>query len=163
MSASVTNAWRRRLLQAQRKQAALAFARLDRDRGVAGVGGERVAGGVARAAVADLGEQLGGGDHAVGVPEQREEDGAVGVLADGGRDLPLELLDLLVERLDHRDQRPHEFSAGAELELADPGHGGAAELGQKLRGGLAAGVTLAGEERRAGRCWPSPRASAGLG
>ncbi len=34
----------------------LAFAGLDRDGGLAGVGGERVAGGVAASAVADLGQ-----------------------------------------------------------------------------------------------------------
>ena len=49
---------------AQRKRGGLAFAGFDRDGGLAGVGGERVAGGVAAAAVADLGEQLGGADHA---------------------------------------------------------------------------------------------------
>ena len=36
----------------------LAFAGLDRDGGLAGVGGERVAGRVAGAAVADLGQQF---------------------------------------------------------------------------------------------------------
>ena len=81
-----------------------AFAGLDCDGCLAGVGGERVAGGVARAAVADLRQQLGRADHAVGLFEQREEDGAVGVLADGGGDLALEVADLLAGRLDHRDQ-----------------------------------------------------------
>ena len=53
------------LVAAPAEARCLALARLDRDRGLAGVAGERVAGGVAAAAVADLGEQLGGGDHAV--------------------------------------------------------------------------------------------------
>ena len=52
----------------------LALAGLDRDGGLAGVGGERVAGGVACAVVADLGDQLGGGDDRLGVAEQRQED-----------------------------------------------------------------------------------------
>jgi hypothetical protein len=55
------------------------FAGLDRDGGLAGVAGKRVAGWVARAAVADLGQQLRGADHAVGVLEQRQEDRAVGM------------------------------------------------------------------------------------
>ena len=84
--------------------------------------------------------------------EQREEDRTVGVLADGGGDLPLELADLLVERVDHRDHAAHEFSAGAELELADAGDRGAAKLGQKLRGRLPAGVVLADEEPLQARC-----------
>ena len=60
------------LVAAPAEAGGLAFAGLDRDRGLAGVAGERVAGGVAGAAVADLGEQLRGGDH--GAFEQREED-----------------------------------------------------------------------------------------
>ena len=124
----------------------LAFAGLDRDGGLAGVGGERVAGGVAAAAVADLGQELRGADHAVGLFEQREEDGAVGVLADGGGDLPLELLDLLVDRRDRRDQTEDQRSADAQLELAGPGLGGAAELCEQLPWLLPAGVVLADEE-----------------
>ena len=123
-----------------------AFAGLDRDGGLPGVGGERVPGGVARAAVADLGQELGGADHTIGLLEQRQEDGAVGVLADGGGDLALELLDLLVERLDRRHQAQDQRPADAELELADPGLGGAAELCEQLPGLLPAGVVLADEE-----------------
>jgi hypothetical protein len=55
----------------------LPLAGLDRDRGLAGVAGECVRGGVAGAAVADLGQQLGGADDRVGVAEQRAEDLAV--------------------------------------------------------------------------------------
>ena len=69
------------------------------------------------------------------------------MLADGGRDLTLELADLCVERLDRRDHGAHEFSAGAQLELADPGDRGAAKLAQKLPGLLPAGVVLPGEKR----------------
>lgn len=73
---------------------ALAFAGFDRDGSLAGVGGERVAVWAAPAAVVDLGEQFRGGHHAPAAPEQREKDLAVGVLADRGRDLSLELGDL---------------------------------------------------------------------
>ena len=125
----------------------LAFARLDRDGGLAGVAGEGVAGGVAPTAVADLRQQFRGCDHAVWLLEQREEDRTVGVLADGGRDLPLELLDLLVDRLDRRYQAQDQRSADAELELADPGLGSAAELCQQPRGLLATGISLARQER----------------
>ena len=54
------------LVAAPAEAGGFAFAGLDRDRGLAGVGGERVTGGVARAAVADLGQQGRGGDRAVG-------------------------------------------------------------------------------------------------
>ena len=83
----------------------LAFAGLERDRGLAGVAGECVARGVARAAVADLGQHRGCGDDASPAAEQREEDLAVGMLADRGGDLPLELLDLGDDRFKRRDQR----------------------------------------------------------
>ena len=56
-------------------------------------------------------------------------------------------LDLLVERLDRRHQAQDQRSADAELELADPGLGSAAELCQKPRGLLATGVSLARQER----------------
>ena len=45
-----------------------------------------------------------------------------------GRDLPVELLDLLDQRLDRRDQRQHERSAGAQLDLADASFGRTPEL-----------------------------------
>ena len=48
------------LVAAPAEARGLAFAGLDRDRGLAGVAGERVAGGVAPAAVADLRQQLRG-------------------------------------------------------------------------------------------------------
>src|SRR6202022_4411754 len=123
----------------------LAFAGLDRDRGLAGVAGERVAGWVAGAAVADLGQQLGGGDEAV--LEQRQEDGAVGVGADRGLDLPLERPDLVNEGLERRDQAEHELPARFELRLAAPPFGRATQLGEQLSGLLAPRVVLAGKER----------------
>src|ERR1039458_2122233 len=65
----------------------LVLAGFDRDRGLAGVGSERVAGRVARATVADLGQQLSGADHASGILEQRQEDLAVWMLAQRGGEL----------------------------------------------------------------------------
>lgn len=56
-----------------------AFAGLDRDRGLAGVGSKRVAGEVARATVADLGQEHRGGEDAVGMLKQREKDLPVGM------------------------------------------------------------------------------------
>src|ERR1039457_2401495 len=70
------------LVAAPAKARGFAFAGLDRDGGLAGVAGERITGWVAGAAVADLRQQLGGGDHAV--LEQRLEDLAVGMIADRG-------------------------------------------------------------------------------
>ncbi len=78
--------------------------------------------------VADLCQELGGADHAVGLLEQREEDRAVGVLAQGGRDLALRLLGLFVDRFERRDEAQHQRAAGDELELAEAGCGSAAEL-----------------------------------
>jgi len=75
------------LVRAPAECRGVAFAGLFGDGGLAGVAGERVAVRVAGAAVADLGQQLRGGDH--GAFEQREEDRAVGVLADRAGDLPL--------------------------------------------------------------------------
>ena len=49
--------------------------------------------------------------------------------------------------LDRRHQAQDQRSADAELELADPGLGSAAELCQKPRGLLATGVSLARQER----------------
>jgi hypothetical protein len=60
---------------------------------------------VAGAAVADLGQQLCGGHDAARVAEQREEDLTVWMLMQRRRDLPVELLDLLDQRLDRRNQR----------------------------------------------------------
>jgi hypothetical protein len=68
------------------------------------------------------------------------------MLADGGGDLRLKLLDLRVQRLDRRDQAQYQLPAGGRLELPDPGRGGAAELCEQLRGLLAAGLVLSDEE-----------------
>ena len=60
----------------------LPLAGLDRHRGLAGVASERITAGVSRAAVADLRDQLGGGDDRFGVAEQRAEQLAVGMLGE---------------------------------------------------------------------------------
>ena len=83
------------------------LARLDRDRGLAGVGGQRVARGVARPVIADLGQQAGCADHALWIAEQAQEDLPVGVAAHGAGDLAGELADLLDDRLKRRDQAEH--------------------------------------------------------
>ena len=110
----------------------LAFAGLFCDCGLASVAGECVAAGVALAAVADLGQQLRRGDHAAF--EEREEDWAVGMLADlGGLVVPLELLDLLADEFDHRDQRQDQLSAkSGQFMLANATGGRTPELGQQL-------------------------------
>ena len=148
LSASVTNAWRSRLLHAPAEGRGFAFAGLDRDGGLAGVGGERVAGRVARAAVADLGQQLCGGDHAAGPLNSEQEDLAVGVLADARRDLRARArLICSLSSLIVATKRQHQLAAGGQLKLADAALGSAPELGEQLRGLLAAGVALAGEKR----------------
>ena len=90
-----------------------------------------------------------------------QEDRAVGMLAHGGGDLALQLLDLPLIRLDRRDQAQHQPPASGQLELPDPGRGSAAELCEQLRGLLAAGVTLR-TRNPCRRASPRPRASAGL-
>ncbi len=69
----------------------VAFSGLDCDWGLAGVGGERVVGGVAPAVIADLGDQPGGGDSALLVAEDR----SVGVDPGSAGDLSGELAALL--------------------------------------------------------------------
>ena len=140
----------------------LPFAGLVGDRGLAGVGGERVAGGVALAAVADLGKQLRGGDHAAGDLNSERKISPSGCARTWVRDLALELLDLGIQRPDHRDQAEHELSAGGELELADPRAWSAAQLGHQRRRMLSARIPLA-HKKPCIRATPSPWASAGLG
>ena len=63
------------------------------------------------AAVADLGDQRRGEDHALGVAEQRQEDRAVRVGADGVRDLGGEQPDLCDERAEGGDERDRDLAA----------------------------------------------------
>ena len=153
---------RRRLLQPQRKHAALRLPDSIATAAWPASRGERVASRVARAAVADLGQQLRGGDHAAGV-EQREEDLPVGMLADRGGDLALELLDLRVERLDRRDQASARAGGGwpARARRRDPrARAGASPAAARASGGRS---SARGPGTRPRRASPSPRASAGLG
>src|SRR5215218_3887062 len=123
------------------------FARFLGDRGLAGVGGEAVGCGIAGAVVADLGEQAGGGEDALGVAEEAEEDRSVGVGADGAGDLAGEQADLG----DDRDQRGDESGDGVMarfvLEFADRGDGGAAQAFEQLADGASSAVAVAGQER----------------
>ncbi|MGA2929038.1 MAG: hypothetical protein ABSG43_24225, partial [Solirubrobacteraceae bacterium] len=68
------------------------------------------------------------------------------MLAHSGGDLRLQRLDLLVDRVERRDQAQHQCSAGGQFQRADPGLGGAAELYEQLCGRLAAGVVLPSQE-----------------
>ena len=82
----------------------LAFAGLDGDGGLAGVGSDRVAVGVAGAAVTDLGQQRRGADDRVATAKERPEDLPVGMGVERAGDLGVELGDLG----DHCLQRAHE-------------------------------------------------------
>ena len=142
VSARVQNAERRRLLQPQRNARVLAFAGLDRDGGLAGVAGERVPRwGSARGSRRSR-RAARGGDHAAAF-EQREEHLPVGMRADRGGDLALELRDLRVQRRDHRDQAQHELAASLRALLADTAaRVRCASLASSCGGFLAAGVVL---------------------
>ena len=122
------------------------FAGLDGDGRLAGDRLERDAGGVAFAAVTDLGEQLGGGDDALGVAEEREEDAAVVVGADGAGDLAGQELDLLDQGLERGDECEDDGAAGLELGLAGAAFWRRAEPGEQLVGASAAAVAVAGQE-----------------
>ena len=54
-----------------------------------------------------------------GETEQREEDPPIGVRAHLDPDLALELLDLRVQRPDHRHEREDQLATSGELKLAD--------------------------------------------
>ena len=114
-----------------------------------------------RAGVAHLCEHRGRGDDAAGAAEQREEDGAVGMLAHGGGDLALELVDRSDDRFKRRDQREHRRAAGLALSAPGPALGRATELGQQFGRRLVAAVALARQRWR--RCWPTTARRRGLG
>ncbi len=124
-----------------------AFARLDGDGCHAGVGGEAVAGGVAGAVVADLGEQAGGADRARGVFEEREESRSVGVCADGAGDLAGELADLLDDWAQRCDDAEDGGASCVGLEFADDGDGCAAQPFEQFLDWAPAAVGVACEER----------------
>jgi hypothetical protein len=67
--------------------------------------------------------------------------------ADRRSDLPLETLDLRVQRPDDRHEGKHQLAAGGELELADPRAGGAAQPGHQRSRVLPARVPLAHKKR----------------
>jgi hypothetical protein len=68
------------------------------------------------------------------------------VLAHPGADLAFEVLDLRVERADHRNVGEHELAAGGELEVAGHAAWGASELGHQSGRVLPARVPLPHQE-----------------
>ena len=94
-----------------------AFAGLDRDRCLAGVGGDRVPVRVAAPAVADLAQQRGGANHRVGL-EEAAEDLTVWVRVERLADLALESLDLLDQHSEGVDESGDDLAAAADLDLA---------------------------------------------
>ena len=138
-----------------------AFAGLDRDRGLAGVGGERVAGWVTRGAVTDLRQHLRGADHAAGSlnSERKISPSGCSLMAVAiwrWSCLICATIGLIVAT------RPAP-AAGGWLSSSSPTRPvGPAELCQQLRGLLAAGVVLAGRNA-VQALLPRPRASRGLG
>ena len=84
---------------AHRNLACFGFARLDRDGGLAGVGGQRPVGRVAVAAVADLGEHRRGAQPRVWGDEQRAERLPVGMRLQRVADLDRQLADPRNDRL----------------------------------------------------------------
>jgi hypothetical protein len=87
----------------------LALARLHRDGGLAGVGGDRVAVGVARAAVADLSQQRRGADHRVPATKERPEDLPVGMGVERPGDLRVQAGDLADQCLQRGYERQHDL------------------------------------------------------
>ena len=120
--------------------------RIGRRRGLAGDRFERGAAGVAFSVVADFGEQLGGGDDAFGVAEEREEDFAVVVGAQRARDLAGQQPDLL-------DLRPSAATSASTMlrrasSSASPGgrRGPARIRSSSSLGASAAAVAVTGKE-----------------
>ncbi len=95
----------------------LAFAGLDGDGGLAGVGSDRVAVGVAGAAVADLGQQGRGADDRVAAAKERTKDLPVGVRVKRTGDLGVEIGDLGDHRLERAHERQHDLPASRGLDL----------------------------------------------
>ena len=83
----------------------------------------------------------------LGVAEEREEDLAVGVAAEGAGDLAGQELDLLDERLERGDEAEHDGAAGF-ASRASPARpcGRGAQPGEQFGGAAAAAVAVAGEE-----------------
>src|SRR5215210_1522611 len=116
------------------------------DGGLAGVGGEAVSAWVAGAVVADLGQQTGRGDDALGIAEEAQEDRSVGVRVDGAGDLAREQADLFDDRAQGGDESGDGGATCVYLELADRGERGAAQAFEQLLDGPSAAVGVAGQE-----------------
>src|SRR5579884_2118445 len=124
----------------------LLLAGLDRDGRLAGVASERFAGGVAGALIADLGEQDGGGESAVGAREGGEEDLPVRMCVDRVGDLAIEQRDLLDDRAQDGDQSADELAARRVFALAGAAGRRGPELLEQLSGWAPAAVAVAREE-----------------
>src|SRR3954453_4173603 len=122
------------------------LAGFDGDGAHAGVGGQAFGGGVAVAAVADLGQEGGGADAALGVAEEALEDWAVVVGLEGVGDLAGEPGDLGHQDAERGDQAEDDRAAGFAFGLAGVALRGVAEAFDQDRGVLAAGVRVAGQE-----------------
>jgi len=72
-----THVFAQPLVASPAERSGAVLAGLDRHGSLARIGGERVVGRVAGAVVADLGEQAGGGDDALAVAKEGEEDRSV--------------------------------------------------------------------------------------
>jgi tight adherence protein C len=124
----------------------LTLSGLDRDGALAGVGGERVVCGVAGAVVADLGEQPSGGDGALWVAEEGEEDLPVWMGSDLAGDLACELADLFDDGLERGDESQHGAATSVCLQFAGDRLGCASELAQQFGGGASTAVGMVREE-----------------
>src|SRR5437660_6211451 len=114
------------------------------DRRQSGLSGELVAGGEARAIVAELGEDLGGVDGAAA--GQALDERTIGMLRQRGRNGSGELLEVRHQRGEHRDESADEFTARLGLRLAGQARGRAAQTGEQVGRRAAATVGVLPEE-----------------
>jgi hypothetical protein len=124
------------------------FAGLDRDGGLAGVGGQGAVGGVALAAIADLGEHRRGAQPGVRGDEQRAESPPIRVGLERVTDLDCQLADPSNDRLQGGHERQDDLPASDQLELAGASLCPASQTVEQFSGGLAAGVAVTLQKRR---------------
>ena len=115
------------------------------DRRAARERGDGVRPGIGLAAVAPLGEHLGGVD--LTRPWQRREDRPVRVLPEVGGDGAVEVLDRRVQGCEHADGGEHGVAERLAEGLASGAGRGVAQACQEGRGAAAAGVAVLGAER----------------
>ena len=122
------------------------LARLAGDRGDAGEGGNGVGAVVGLAAVAPLGEHLGGVD--LTRPWQRREDLPVRVLPEVGGHRAVEALDRGVQGREDADGGEHGVAERLGERFAAGARRGGAQAREQLGGGPAAGVAVLDQEGR---------------